>query len=82
MTRRLATLMLSLMLTATTAVAQAVIFPQEQQAGTAVATQSGDVFTLKNDLFEASFRLNGGRLMFDGCEAMGLKPGTELFTIR
>ena len=47
MTRRLATLMLSLMLTATTAVAQAVIFPQEQQAGTAVATQSGDVFTYK-----------------------------------
>ena len=81
MTRRLATLMLSLMLTAT-AMAQAVIFPQEQQAGTAVATQSGDVFTLKNDLFEASFRLSGGRLMFDGCEAMGLKPGTELFTIR
>ena len=75
-------LMFGLLLTTATAKAQSVIFPQQQQAGTAVATQSGDVFTLSNDLFEASFQQTGGHLVFNGCEAMGLKPGTELFTIR
>ena len=82
MTRRIAMLMFGLLLTTATVKAQSVIFPQQQQAGTAVATQSGDVFTLSNDLFEASFQQTGGHLVFNGCEAMGLKPGTELFTIR
>ena len=75
-------LMFGLLLTTATTKAQSVIFPQQQQAGTAVATQSGDVFTLSNDLFEASFQQTSGHLVFNGCEAMGLKPGTELFTIR
>ena len=62
--------------------AQSVIFPQEQQAGTATATSADGVFTLSNELFQASFIQQGGHLTFHGCEALGLLPGTELFTIR
>ncbi|MBR0273167.1 MAG: hypothetical protein IJQ59_03630 [Bacteroidaceae bacterium] len=62
--------------------AQSVIFPQEQQAGTAVSQVSDGVYTLSNDLLSASFRHADGKLTFDGCEAMGLKAGGELFSIR
>lgn len=37
------------------AMAQAVVFPQQKQAGYAMVQADGDVYTLKNDLFEASF---------------------------
>ena len=60
---------------------QAVIFPQAQQAGTAQVSNSDNVYTLSNELLSASFRVVDGTLVFDGCEAMGLKAGTELFRI-
>ena len=60
---------------------QAVIFPQEQQAGVAQTVSADNVFTLANDLLSASFHVADGTLHFDGCEAMGLKAGTELFRI-
>lgn len=62
--------------------AQSVIFPQEQQAGLAVSSVSGETYTLSNDLLSASFTQNGGKLAFDGCEAMGLMPSEDLFSIR
>ena len=62
--------------------AQSVIFPQEQQAGTAVSHVNDGVYTLSNDLLSASFRHADGKLTFDGCEAMGLKAGGDLFSIR
>ncbi len=63
--------------------AQSVIFPQLQQAGTASAEKRANCreLVLKNDLFSASFINDNGKLSFGGCEEMGLKPGTELFTI-
>ena len=61
--------------------AQAVIFPQAQQAGVAQVSSADNVYTLSNDLLSASFRVENGTLIFDGCEAMGLQAGTELFRI-
>ena len=74
-------LMLAVVLAVLQARAQAVIFPQAQQAGTAQVSSAGDVYTLSNDLLSASFRIDNGTLVFDGCEAMGLEAGTELFRI-
>ncbi|MBO7067227.1 MAG: hypothetical protein J6W52_00890 [Bacteroidaceae bacterium] len=62
--------------------AQSVIFPQEQQAGTATSLVSDDTYMLANDLFSASFILSNDKLRFCGCEAMGLKAGEDLFGIR
>lgn len=78
---RIAFLLVAVLMSAA-AMAQSVIFPQQQQAGVAVGSSSGGVYTLSNDLLEASFVQSGGHLLFGGCEAMGLLPGTELFTIR
>jgi len=61
---------------------QAVIFPQAQQAGTAASSQSGSTYTLSNDLLSATFTHSGGTLAFGGCEAMGLLPASDLFSIR
>lgn len=62
--------------------AQSVVFPQEQQAGTARLSESGDTYTLSNDLLSASFVKNaGGQLLFGGCEAMNLKAGSPLFRV-
>ncbi|MBP5340400.1 MAG: hypothetical protein J6W75_02885 [Bacteroidaceae bacterium] len=61
---------------------QAVIFPQEQQAGFATSSVSGSTYTLSNDLLSATFIHADGQLSFGGCEAMGLQPGNELFSIR
>lgn len=62
--------------------AQKVIFPQEQQAGTAISIVNDNTYTLANELFSASFILSDGKLLFGGCETMGLKPSKELFGIR
>lgn len=62
--------------------AQKVIFPQEQQAGTAISVVSDNTYTLANELFSASFILSDGKLAFGGCETMGLKPCEDLFSIR
>ena len=68
---------------------QSVIFPQEQQAGTAtssVLSSSGETegatYTLSNDLLSASFVMSDGKLTFGGCETMGMKPSEDLFSIR
>ena len=61
--------------------AQSVIFPQQSQPGTAVATQNGDTYTLANDLLSASFTKANGRLTFAGCDALYLAAGTELFKV-
>ena len=61
--------------------AQAVIFPQAQQPGTALAAQEGNMYALENDLFAASFIHENGTLMFGGSEGLHLLGGTELFSI-
>ena len=70
----------------TTAQAQSVIFPQEQQAGTASVTAyalpSSEMYAIGNDLFSAGYAKADGVMRFAGCEALGLKGGTELFAIR
>lgn len=63
------------------ALAQSVIFPQEQQAGTAQSSEADGVYTLSNDLLSASFTLQNGVLTFGGCEAMNLEAGTDLFKV-
>ena len=75
-------LMLAVVLVALQARSQAVIFPQAQQAGTATSSVSGDTYTLSNDLLTATFIHADGRLTFGGCEAMGLLPGDDLFSLR
>jgi len=64
--------------------AQSVIFPQEQQPGSAVAevSEDGNTFTLSNDLFSASFLRQDGSLRFGGSESLGLQAGTEIFSLR
>lgn len=62
--------------------AQAVIFPQVQQAGTAVSSVSDGTYTLANDLLTATFIHADGRLSFGGCDALGLNAADDLFSIR
>ncbi len=68
--------------------AQKVIFPQAQQAGTAsllvesIEQNATDTYTMGNDLFAATFVKSDGAMHFAGCEAMGLKGGSELFELR
>lgn len=62
--------------------AQSVVFPQEQQAGTARVSVDGETYTLSNELLSASFvRQADGTLLFGGCDAMNLKAGTPLFKV-
>lgn len=68
-------------LSALTAGAQSVIYPGATQPGVAVVSSGDGVFTLSNDLLSASFVKTDNALKFGGCEAMNLKPGTELFVI-
>ena len=62
--------------------AQKVIFPQQQQAGPATMMAEGDSYVLANDLLSASFTHADGKLSFGGCEAMGMLPSEDLFSIR
>lgn len=62
--------------------AQKVIFPQEQQAGTASSSVSDGTYTLANNLLTATFIHADGKLTFGGCAAMGLQPSEDLFSIR
>ena len=58
------------------------VYPQQQaEVGEARLTQSGDAFTLSNNVLAASFVKAGGSLWFGGSEAMSLEPGTEPFTV-
>lgn len=62
-------------------IAQKVVFPQTQQAGTASIAVDGNEYTLKNNLLTAKFVKQDGSLFFNGCEEMNLKAGTELFKV-
>lgn len=63
------------------AFAQSVIFPQQQQPGGASLTSKDGVYKLYNDLLCAEFTVADNHLYFNGCDALGLKPGTELFFV-
>ena len=62
--------------------AQKVFFPQEEKPGVAQLSQNGEVYTISNDLLSASFKKIGGKLTFEGCQAMDLLPNDELFKIQ
>ena len=63
--------------------AQAVIFPQKQQPGTAEVRENAGVYTISNELFSAQFiKTEEGKLFFDGCDALGLIAGSEIFKVQ
>ena len=68
--------------TATQVHAQAVIFPQEQQPGSASLNEANGTYTLRNDLFSVSFVKAENKLTFGGCNAMNLLAGEDLFKIK
>ena len=61
--------------------AQQVIFPQEVQANKAQLESNTNKWTWKNSLLTAKFAKVDGKLIFNGCKEMNLKPGTELFKV-
>ncbi len=77
-----ACLSMLLAVSTSTAMAQSVIFPQEKQPGLAVVVEENNVYTLSNDLFAAKFVKQDGKLLFGGCEELGLIEGTELFKVQ
>lgn len=80
----LTTLLGSILLftTATQTAAQSVLFPQKRQAGKAQLKRKGDTYTLRNNLFAATYSHHDGKLHFEGCRAMQLLPTQQLFRIR
>lgn len=74
-------LLTACLLSGQTMTAQSVIFPQEKQAGNASLIAERGVYTLQNDLLKANFVAKNNHLFFDGCEQLGLLPGSELFSI-
>ena len=62
--------------------AQAVIFPQKEQPGTAKVKVKKGEYTLSNKLFSAKFIEKNGKLTFAGSSELGLLPDSELFKIR
>lgn len=74
-------LLTACLLSGQTMTAQSVIFPQEKQAGNASLVVERDVYTLQNDLLKANFVAKNNHLFFNGCEQLGLLPGSELFSI-
>lgn len=74
-------LLTACLLSGQTMTAQSVIFPQEKQAGNASLVAERGVYTLQNDLLKANFVAKNNHLFFDGCEQLGLLPGSELFSI-
>lgn len=74
-------LLTACLLSGQTMTAQSVIFPQEKQAGNTSLVAERGVYTLQNDLLKAHFVAKNNHLFFDGCEQLGLLPGSELFCI-
>lgn len=74
-------LLTACLLSGQTMTAQSVIFPQEKQAGNASLIAERGVYTLQNDLLKAHFVAKNNHLFFNGCEQLGLLPGSELFSI-
>ena len=75
------TLCLLMAMVCNVAWAQAVIFPQEQQPGSAVVKVEDGEYTIGNDLFTAKFVKADGKLTFGGCEELGLIAGSEIFKV-
>ncbi|MDE7126074.1 MAG: hypothetical protein K2O12_06305, partial [Muribaculaceae bacterium] len=67
----------------TPAPAQILIFPLLIPPGAASGAQDADNHSsvLSNTLLKATFINENGHLKFGGCPELGLKPGTEIFTI-
>ena len=74
-------LLTACLLSGQTMTAQSVIFPQEKQAGNAILVAERGVYTLQNDLLKAHFVVKNNHVFFNGCEQLGLLPGSELFSI-
>lgn len=74
-------LLTACLLSGQTITAQSVIFPQEKQAGNASLVAERGVYTLQNDLLKAHFVVKNNHVFFNGCEQLGLLPGSELFSI-
>lgn len=74
-------LLTACLLSGQTMTAQSVIFPQEKQAGNASLIAERGVYTLQNDLLKAHFVVKNNHVFFNGCEQLGLLPGSELFSI-
>ena len=75
-------LFLALITLSQSIMAQAVIFPQKEQPGTAKVKAKKGEYTLSNKLFSAKFVEKDGKLTFAGSSELGLLPDTELFKIR
>lgn len=59
------------------------VYPQQQEtAGKATLTKSGNSYTLANNLLAAKFVEEGGKLTFGGCDAMNLKASDDLFVVK
>lgn len=74
-------LLTACLLSGQTMTAQSVIFPQEKQAGNASLAAERGIYTLQNDLLKAHFVVKNNHVFFNGCEQLGLLPGSELFSI-
>ena len=61
--------------------AQAVVFPQEKQPGTAVVSQSENTYELSNLLFKATYTKADGKLSFAGSDGLCLKESSDLFKV-
>ena len=61
--------------------AQAVVFPQEKQPGTAVVSQSENTYELSNLLFKATYTKADGKLSFAGSDGLCLKESADLFKV-
>lgn len=66
-------------------VTASVVFPQQQQPGSATssvaAVAGGESVTISNDILSATYVSRDGYWSFGGSPQLGLEPGTELFTI-
>ncbi len=74
-------LLTACLLSGQTIMAQSVIFPQEKQAGNASLVAERGIYTLQNELLKAHFVAKNNHVFFNGCEQLGLLPGSELFSI-
>ena len=62
--------------------AQAVIFPQQEQAGVAQSAQKRSNYKLSNNLLSVTFKQKGDKLVFGGCKALDLLPNENIFKIQ
>lgn len=60
---------------------QAVIFPQEKQAGAARLSEDATTFIIANDLLSANYGYTGSSLYFRYCQALQLMQSDDLFEI-